>query len=106
MVPLMHRHPPSQKARREGNGGNSPKQTKNILIKYLIKIFPTRAKREAGSDGSAQHVVDLDLPRVDSTYLGIASRGVLGIHHQLQVKDLAFKVKSLPGDCSGECCNL
>ena len=94
MVPLMHRHPPSQKARREGNEGNSPKQPKNIV---MIEIFPTRAKREAGSDGGAQHVVDLDLPRVDSAYLGIASRGVLGIPHQLQVIDLAFKVKSLPG---------
>ena len=102
MVPLMHRHPPSQKARREGKEEDSPKQTKNILMKYLMKIFPTRAKREAGSDGGSQHVVDLDLPRVDSAYLGIASRGVLGIHHQLQVKG----VKSLPGDCSGKCCNL
>ena len=72
----------------------------------MIKIFPTRAKREAGSDGGSQHVVDLDLPRVDSAYLGIASRGVLGIHHQLQVIDLAFKVKSLLGDCSRECFNL
>ena len=36
----MHRHPPSQKARREGNGGNSPKQTKqNLMIKLSLNEF-------------------------------------------------------------------
>ena len=68
----------------------------SILTITIITILTIlRAKREASRNSSSQHVVNINLPRMDSSHSGVLARRVLRISHQLQVRKRSNQLKNL-----------